>query len=58
MYKHPTYEGGNLGKLDAVINPTSNRKGLVMTFKNRIYTLKCLDNQGKENKQEGSVCSK
>ena len=58
MYKHPTYEGGNLGNLDAVINPTSNGKGLVMTFKNRIYTLKCLDNQGKENKQEGAVCSK
>ena len=51
-------KNGNLGNLDAVINPTSNGKGLVLTFENSIYTLECLDNQGKENKQEGAVCSK
>ena len=52
------FNNGNLGNLDAVINPTSNGKGLVLTFKNSIYTLECLDFQGKENKQEGAVCSK
>jgi hypothetical protein len=39
--------------MDAVINPISNGKGLVMTFQSSIYTLKCQTNAGKENKQEG-----
>ena len=47
-----------LGNLNSVITPTSNGKGLALTFKNSFYTLECLDFQGKENKQEGAVYSK
>ena len=38
MYK-PSSKTGNM---DSVINPTSNGKGLVLTFKSSIYTLECL----------------
>ena len=51
------FNDGNLGNLDAVINPTSNGKGLVLTFLNTIHTLECLDNQGKENKQKRGQCA-